>query len=95
MGDFDVAQRTKDEMFNATALLKQWNSNSGKQKQMSHFTDLKNTQEYIDSIKSELRKSKERDSVLIKSRGKNGGTWMHPYLFILLCSLIQFLKYKL
>lgn len=28
MGEFKVAQRTKDGMFNATALLKQWNEKS-------------------------------------------------------------------
>lgn len=27
-------------------------------------------------------KFKERNNVLIQSRGKNGGTWMHPLLFI-------------
>ena len=26
MGDFEVVQRTKDGMFNATGLLKQWNN---------------------------------------------------------------------
>ncbi len=26
MGSFDVKQRTKDSMFNATALLEQWNT---------------------------------------------------------------------
>ena len=27
MGQFEVLQRTKDGMFNATALIKQWNNN--------------------------------------------------------------------
>ena len=81
MGDFEVVQRTKDQMFNATSLLKQWNEHSGQQKQMAHFTDNSSTKEFIKTLKKE-ESYKERNSVLIKSRGKYGGTWMHPFLFI-------------
>lgn len=81
MGDFDVFQRTKDGMFNATTLLKQWNENTGSQKQMIHFTENKNTEEFVKVLISK-EDLKERNSVLIQSRGKNGGTWMHPFLFI-------------
>lgn len=48
---------------------------------MSHFTSIKSTQEFIDAIKNEGN-IKERNHVLIQRKGKNGGTWMHPYLFI-------------
>lgn len=81
MGDFKVSQRTKDAFFNATELLKQWNRYSGQQKQMAHYTDNSSTEEFIKALISEER-FKERDSVLIQSRGKSGGTWMHPLLFI-------------
>lgn len=81
MGSFQVVQRTKDGMFNATELLSQWNDFAGTQKQMSHFTENASTKEYIQTIENDVD-SKERNSVLIQSRGKNGGTWMHPYLFI-------------
>jgi len=81
MGDFDVTQRTIDGMFNATGLLNQWNNKSGMQKQMIHFMENKTTNEFIDLLTSESD-TKERDSVVLQSRGKNGGTWMHPYLFI-------------
>jgi hypothetical protein len=81
MSDFNVNQRTSDGMFNATELLSQWNDFAGTQKQMSHFTENASTKEYIKTIENDLN-SKERNSVLIQSRGKNGGTWMHPYLFI-------------
>ena len=55
MGSFIVDQRTKDGMFNATALLKQWNlhtQNSGyvKQKDLKDFFVNKNTQEFIDAL---------------------------------------------
>lgn len=81
MGNFDVIQRTKDSYFNATALLKQWNEFSGHSKQMSHFTDNNSTEEFIKAI-MQNEGLKERKSVLIQARGKNGGTWMHPLLFI-------------
>lgn len=81
MGDFTVKQRTKDGMFNATSLLKQWNLSSGQQKQIIHFTDNKSTKEFINALENEAD-IKQRNSVLIKSRGKNGGTWMNPLLFI-------------
>lgn len=82
MGSFHVAQRTKDGMFNATELLNQWNASSGQQKQISHYFDNNNTKEFINALMVE-ENFKERDSVYLKSRGKyNGGTWMHPIMFI-------------
>lgn len=81
MGEFDVLQRTSDGMFNATALLRQWNGSSGQQKQMIHYTENRSTEEFINALISE-ENLKERKSVLIKTRGKSGGTWMHPLLFI-------------
>ena len=78
-------------MFNATELLKQWNQqvklnthNSGylkKQKDLDDFFSNKSTLEYIDVI-IKRENLKERNSVFIKSRGRNGGTWMHPFLFM-------------
>lgn len=81
MGNFAVKQRTQDGMFNATELLKQWNEASGQQKQVIHFTENESTKEFIEALILE-ENLKERNSVLIQSRGKNGGTWMHPILFI-------------
>ena len=81
MSDFDVLQRTSDGMFNATVLLNQWNKHSGLQKQMVHYTDNLTTNEFINALLSE-ENLKERNSVLIQTRGKTGGTWMHPLLFI-------------
>lgn len=81
LNDFDVVQRTKDSMFNATSLLNQWNEKSGQKKQMIHYTENSSTQEFLNALMID-ENSKERNSVLIQSRGKNGGTWMHPYLFI-------------
>lgn len=81
MGDFDVIQRTSDGMFNATTLLKAWNEYSGQKKQMIHYSENASTNEFISALLSE-ENLKERNSVVLQSRGKSGGTWMHPLLFI-------------
>lgn len=81
MGDFDVVQRTKDSFFNATTLAKQWNKNKTKgRKDVSNFLENKNTKEFLGALKEELN-TETRNLVSIQ-RGKNQGTWMHPYAFI-------------
>lgn len=82
MGDFDVLQRTSDGMFNATVLLKQWNEYSGLKKDVAHYFENSSTKDFINALISE-ENFNSRNSVYLKSRGKyNGGTWMHPLLFI-------------
>ena len=82
LGDLQVNQRTKDGMFNATSLLKQWNKLNNSGKTLDNFFENKSTQEFIDSI-IEAEDLNTRNSVYLRTRGKyNGGTWMHPYLFI-------------
>lgn len=82
MGQFEVAQRTKDGMFNATALLKQWNAqlNVPIRKMDNYFNSAK-TQEFINTILQRENLNTPK-MVYLKSRGKDGGTWMHPLLFI-------------
>lgn len=81
MGDFKVLQRTKDGMFNATELAKQWNETRLKgRKDVSNFLDNKNTNEFLEALSDDLE-TETRNLVTIV-RGKNQGTWMHPYLFI-------------
>lgn len=88
MGGFDIHQRTKDSMFNATTLLSQWNTSSGlngrKGKRIDDFLKLKSTNDFIQALNDELSNTDDsRYSEIHKSsRGQNGGTWMHPYLFI-------------
>ena len=93
-GDFDVIQRTSDGMFNATILIKQWNEYSGQQKQIVHYLENDATKEFIVALCEENDIDyqdfvKERNSVknslsriYTKKRGIEGGTWMHPLLFI-------------
>lgn len=81
MGDFEVYQRTKDSMFNATSLAKQWNSKKTKgRKDVSDFLRNNNTVEFLEALSEDLE-TDTRNLVTIV-RGKNQGTWMHPYLFI-------------
>ena len=81
MGQFQVQQRTKDGMFNATALLKQWNESSGDKKEVTKFFENENTKAFISALIEE-EKLNTQNSAYLKSRGKNGGTWMHPILFV-------------
>ena len=97
MGDFEVTQRTKDYMFNATALLKQWNEfvktqknlhtqNSGyvKCKDLDDFFLNNATKDFVQTIMLKENLTSEKE-VFVKSRasrGSNAGTWMHPMLFI-------------
>lgn len=84
MGEFDVLQRTKDGMFNATALIKQWNIHSKQSKEVTKFFENENTKEFINALISE-ENLHTQNSAYVKSkasRGLNAGTWMHPYLFV-------------
>lgn len=81
MGKFNVIQRTKDGMFNATDLLRQWNTSSGEKKEIYKFFDNENTRQFVEALILEENLNTQ-NSAYLKSRGKNGGTWMHPILFI-------------
>lgn len=82
MGCFSVEQRTKDAFFNATALLKQWNESAGEKKEIKKFFENQNTKEFISALIEEENLNGEK-SAYLTSRGKyNGGTWMHPILFV-------------
>ena len=93
MGQFEVLQRTKDGMFNATALIRQWNTQpdlhtqkSGyvKKKDLDDYLSNKNTKLFIQTIikRENLHSSKKVCLKSRASRGDNAGTWMHPLLFI-------------
>jgi hypothetical protein len=87
MGDFSVNQRTKDGFFNATDLLRQWNLNTQnfgglKKKDLDDYLNNKSTQEFVSTIIQKETLS-GKNGVITSSKGRyNGGTWMHPMLFI-------------
>lgn len=84
MGEFNILQRTKDGMFNATLLLKQWNEQYMSNRKMDNYFNSEKTKEFISTIQE--RESLDTPKlVYVKSkasRGSNVGTWMHPLLFI-------------
>jgi hypothetical protein len=81
MGPFKVEQRTKDAYFNATSLLKQWNDTTGSKKELKDYLSNKSTKELATTIIN--RENLNRDnSPYLSTRGKNGGSWMHPILFM-------------
>jgi hypothetical protein len=81
MGDFDVIQRTSDGMFNATALLRQWNHSKNDKKEVTKFFENQNTRAFVNALITEENLNTQ-NSAYLKTRGKNGGTWMHPILFV-------------
>jgi hypothetical protein len=80
----DVRQDSKTKMFNANDLLKVGNehrkNNGLSKKQLASFFDLDSTRELINAICLEDNISIEQ--VKLPKRGKNGGTWVHPILFV-------------
>lgn len=83
LGMFIIQQRTKDGMFNATALLKQWNEATGSNKEVKDYLRNDATKEFIKALVEEENLHGE-NSPYVKSKARadrGGGTWMHPLLF--------------
>lgn len=90
MGQFEVMQRTSDGMFNATALLSLWNNaNPQNQRRLDKFWDTTHLSEFMSEIAENELSFKspnfgELKNALSRTRSgrRNGGTWMHPILFV-------------
>lgn len=89
LAGFVVEQRTKDAFFNATSLLKQWNEQTGvTQRHLDKYFASSKTVEFIQTIMKRENLNTPK-LVYLKSRGRNGGTYMHPILFIDFCMWIN------
>lgn len=82
-----VRQSTKNAYFNANDLLALYHVGAKVERRIEDYLRTKNTKGYISAIQADIEKpedSRELESpqVYYAKRGKNGGTWMHPYLFI-------------
>lgn len=83
-----IRQNSKTCMFNANDLLEAYNLTSKKKKRMDSFLDNKSTIEYMSTIATDINSNTTNScdlnlQVIETNRGRvNGGTWMHPYLFI-------------
>lgn len=96
MGDYTITQRTNDGKFDCTNLLAQWNSaNKNNTKKIGDYLRLKETREFVRALMEEpefkdgnshlLEKADYKDfpkSIVVVTRGKNGGTWMTPLMFL-------------
>lgn len=81
LANFTVEQRTKDGYFNLTDLLNKWNGSNGTKKELKDYLNNKATTEFIKALADEENLNGEK-SPYLATRGKNGGTWGHPLLFI-------------
>lgn len=89
LANFVVEQRTRDAFFNATSLLKQWNEQTGvTQRHLDKYFASSKTVEFIQTIMKRENLNTPK-MVYLKSRGRNGGTYMHPILFIDFCMWIN------
>lgn len=96
MGEFKVTQRTIDGKFDCTGLLAQWNNvNKNNTKKINDYLRLNETKEFVKALLEEpefkcgdSRISKVADykhfpkQIVVVTRGKNGGTWMTPLMFL-------------
>ncbi len=57
MGSYNVLQRTKDGMFNASDIAHQWKRVTGKDKHVTDFLRLDSTQEFINILHQDLHKT--------------------------------------
>lgn len=78
---YEIIQRTKDGYFNATYLLKQWNKENSDNKRIEPFFRNKQTKSFIKVLEIE-EFGNNNNSCYFQKKGKLGGTWMHPLLFI-------------
>jgi hypothetical protein len=87
MQGIDVRQDSKTMFFNANDLLDVYNATTKGSKRLQSYFANDATKRFMSALlKDEILNSKhsselETEIVSIK-RGKYGGTWMHPYLFI-------------
>lgn len=72
-------QRTSDGYFNATMLVKQWNSVSHQKKQLAQYQLLSSTNEFIEQLKKE---GVYKPIIAGRGKGSSSGTWVHPKIFI-------------
>lgn len=83
----EIRQSSKDSFFNANDLLNLYNASSAKEKSLDDYFVLKSTKSYMSAIQADILNTHDSGElelpVIVRTkRGKYGGTWLHPYLFI-------------
>jgi len=82
-----VRQNSKTEMFNANDLLDIYNESTKSHKKIDAYLANTSTKEFINVLTKDVvlntQDSGELEREIMQTkRGRYGGTWMHPYLFI-------------
>lgn len=77
----EVRQKHKTEFLSATDLVKagnQWRSENGLSNfNLSQWLKSQSTKEFVNSLEAVIGRK-----AFTNTRGRNGGVWVHPYLFI-------------
>lgn len=89
---FKIRQNSKNNMFNANDLLDIYNVSAKKKKRLDNYFKLQGTSEFKEALLQDINsityKSSElelagEEAIIKTSTGRvNGGTWLHPYLFV-------------
>lgn len=87
MNGLSIRQDSKNQFFNATDLVDLYNKQSGDQKRIQNYLDNETTKRFLVALTEAENQNNSNSSdldngLMITKRGKYGGTWMHPYLFI-------------
>jgi hypothetical protein len=87
MNGLQIRQNSGNQFFNATDLIDLYNKQKGEEKRIQHYLDNESTKRFLIALAAaenqNSRNSGDFENGLLETkRGKNGGTWMHPYLFI-------------
>jgi len=84
-----ITQRTKDSFFNATELLAVFNAKSDKKKVLAEFWSNNTTKDFIKVLENDISLNIGNSlhynnpiKTYESTRGKGGGTYMNPYLFV-------------
>lgn len=87
MNGVTVRQDSKTSFFNANDLVDVYNKKTGGQKRIQNYLDNKSTREFMSALAqaeslNDSNWSELENGLAVTRRGKNGGTWVHPYVFI-------------
>lgn len=85
MDGVNIRQDSLNKFFNANDLIVVYNEKNNSGKRVQDYFDNEATKRFMEVLlQSEIENSADRrEFEIVKTkRGKNGGTWMHPYLFI-------------
>lgn len=87
MNGLIIRQDSKTQFFNATDLIDSYNLKTSENKRIQNYMDNEATKRFLIALSEAENQNNSNSSdlengLIQTKRGKYGGTWMHPYLFI-------------